>query len=83
MVLGIAPALVDRWAGGAARALDPAVEPVHLALWHGLNLPLALSAVALAGGAALFAARRRLAPVLAAGGRLPSGPRSTARCCGA
>ncbi|HET8620882.1 MAG TPA: hydrogen gas-evolving membrane-bound hydrogenase subunit E, partial [Acidimicrobiales bacterium] len=73
VVLGIAPALVDRWAGGAARALDPTVEPVHLALWHGLNLPLALSAVVLAGGAALFAGRRRLAPVLAAGGRLPSG----------
>ena len=73
LVLGIAPALVDRWAGGAARALDPGVEPVHLALWHGLNLPLALSAVALAGGAALFAAHDRLAPVLAAGGRLPSG----------
>jgi multicomponent Na+:H+ antiporter subunit A len=73
LVLGVAPALVDRWAGGAARALDPAVEPVHLALWHGFNLPLALSAVALAGGAALFAARRRLVPVLAAGGRLPSG----------
>jgi multicomponent Na+:H+ antiporter subunit A len=73
LVLGVAPALVDRWAGGAARALDPAVAPVHLALWHGINLPLALSAVALAGGAALFAARRRVAPVLAAGGRLPSG----------
>ena len=70
MVLGIAPALVDRWAGGAAQGPRPAVEPVHLALWHGLNLPLALSGVALAGGAALFAARRRLAPVLAAGGRL-------------
>ena len=70
VVLGIAPALVDRWAGGAARALDPAVEPVHLALWHGLNLPLA----PVGGGA-----RRRRRPVrrpaaagagLAAGGRL-------------
>ena len=56
--------------GRRRRGPRPAVEPVHLALWHGLNLPLALSAVALAGGAALFAARRRLAPVLAAGGRL-------------
>ncbi len=73
VVLGVAPALVDRWAGGAARALDPAVEPVHLALWHGVNLPLAASALALAGGAALFAARRPLRPVLAWGGRLPSG----------
>jgi multicomponent Na+:H+ antiporter subunit A len=73
VVLGVAPAAVDRWAGGAARALDPAVEPVHLALWHGFNLPLALSAVALAGGLALFLARARVARVLAWGGRLPSG----------
>ena len=73
VVLGIAPAVVDRWAGGAARALDPAVGPVHLALWHGVNLPLALSALALAGGLALFLGRARIAPVLAWGGRLPSG----------
>jgi len=73
VVLGIAPAVVDRWAGGAARALDPAVGPVHLALWHGVNLPLALSALALAGGLALFLGRDRIAPVLAWGGRLPSG----------
>ncbi len=73
VVLGVAPAVVDRWAGGAARALDAAVEPVHLALWHGVNLPLALSALALGGGLALFLGRERIAPVLAAGGRLPSG----------
>ena len=73
VVLGIAPAVVDRWAGGAARALDPAVGPVRLALWHGVNLPLALSALALAGGLALFLGRARIAPVLAWGGRLPSG----------
>ncbi|HEY7070489.1 MAG TPA: hydrogen gas-evolving membrane-bound hydrogenase subunit E, partial [Acidimicrobiales bacterium] len=73
VVLGIAPAAVDRWAGGAARALDPAVEPVHLALWHGVNLPLALSALALTGGLVLFLARARVARVLAWGSRLPSG----------
>src|SRR5262245_7909226 len=73
VVLGIAPAVVDRWAGGAARALDPAVEPVHLALWHGVNLPLALSGLALSGGLALFLGRARIAPVLAWGSRLPSG----------
>jgi multicomponent Na+:H+ antiporter subunit A len=73
LVLGLAPGLTDRWAGGAARALDPAVEPVHLALWHGVNLPLALSAVALAGGVALFAGRARVAAVLARGRRIPTG----------
>ncbi|WP_332814486.1 monovalent cation/H+ antiporter subunit A [Ramlibacter sp.] len=31
----------------------------HLALWHGLNLPLAMSAVALLGGVSLYAALQR------------------------
>ncbi|HEX6439069.1 MAG TPA: putative monovalent cation/H+ antiporter subunit A [Candidatus Binatia bacterium] len=37
-------------------------EPVsfHLALWHGLNLPLGLSALSLLCGAALYAGRRRV-----------------------
>jgi multicomponent Na+:H+ antiporter subunit A len=73
VVLGVAPAVVDRWAGGAARALDASIEPVHLALWHGVNLPLALSALALAGGLALFLGRAKIAPVLEWGSRVPSG----------
>jgi multicomponent Na+:H+ antiporter subunit A len=75
LLLGVAPGLTDRWAGGAARALDPSVEPVHLALWHGVNLPLVLSAVALAGGVVLFAGRGAVDRVLAVGGRLPEGGR--------
>src|SRR5262245_16650506 len=75
IVLGVAPALTDRWAGGAARALDPAVGTVHLAIWHGVNLALVLSAVALTGGVLLYLGRRTIAPVLAAGARLPPGGR--------
>ncbi|BBX18957.1 Na+/H+ antiporter subunit A [Mycolicibacterium duvalii] len=42
---------------------DPAgyvAKDYHLALWHGFNLPLLLSAVVLAGGAAMYFSRRTL-----------------------
>src|SRR5690606_15830554 len=32
----------------------------HVAVWHGFNLPLVMSLVALAGGALLFVRRHRL-----------------------
>lgn len=47
--------LVDPLASAAAVALDPAAGKLHLALWHGLGLPLLLSAVALGTGLALVA----------------------------
>ncbi len=67
LLIGIVPAVADRLTDEAAEALDPTVETVHLALWHGLNVPLLLSVVALAGGVALYLARRAVEPVLAAG----------------
>ena len=39
--------------GAAAQSLDGDSHGVHLAVWHGVNLALVLSAVALAAGAAL------------------------------
>ncbi len=66
LVAGLAPSAVDAAATGvAATAADraglgegvPAAEGYHLALWHGFGLPLLASALALAGGAALFLAR--------------------------
>ncbi|RCV54792.1 Na+/H+ antiporter subunit A [Marinitenerispora sediminis] len=42
-----------RWTGGA--------EAQHLALWHGVGLPLALSALCVAGGLVLFGLRERVA----------------------
>ncbi|MEW6694236.1 MAG: monovalent cation/H+ antiporter subunit A [Pseudomonadota bacterium] len=48
----------------AARAMtQQALPPYHLALWHGVNLPLGMSVLALLGGVALYAR-------LAAGRRL-------------
>ncbi|MFI7435012.1 Na+/H+ antiporter subunit A [Micromonospora haikouensis] len=66
-VAGLAAGLL---AGPAGALLRPYAElfgpvPEHLALWHGPTLALGLSALALAGGAALFALRGPLAPALA------------------
>ncbi len=72
VVLGLVPALADGIISAAGESLTAAADPVHLAVWHGWNLPLLLSVVVLAGGAALFAARGPVAAVLARGARLPS-----------
>jgi multicomponent Na+:H+ antiporter subunit A len=50
--LWIVPA--DRIVAAASRALDAGTEELYLKLWHGVNLPLVLSLLALAGGVALF-----------------------------
>jgi multicomponent Na+:H+ antiporter subunit A len=60
-VLGIATPIVDADAASYADAL-PGDPSYHLALWHG-GLPLLFSAIAVAGGLALHAARARLAPL--------------------
>ena len=56
LVVGIAPALtvgavLDLAAGSV---LGAAMPEYSLAVWHGLSLPLLMSAIALAGGAALY-----------------------------
>jgi multicomponent Na+:H+ antiporter subunit A len=73
LVLGVAPGLADRLVGAAAEALVPGSSPPHLALWHGFNLALGLSGLALATGVVLFVGRRRVARVLATGHRVPTG----------
>ena len=73
VVLGIAPSLADRLATAAVRSLDATAEAVHLALWHGLNAPLLLSALTVAGGCVLAVASRRTQQVLATGRGLPKG----------
>jgi multicomponent Na+:H+ antiporter subunit A len=58
LVLGVANPFVDADAQSYAAAYPAGPEPgYHLALWHGLGLPLLLSAVALLGGYALHRAR--------------------------
>ncbi|MGQ7244108.1 monovalent cation/H+ antiporter subunit A [Salinicola sp. V024] len=62
VIIGLMPALtVTGLLDAAAQAtiLSPRPE-LHLAIWHGFNLPLLMSAVALAGGAGLYAVRRNL-----------------------
>ncbi|WP_110668710.1 monovalent cation/H+ antiporter subunit A [Salinicola halophilus] len=62
IVIGLLPALsVTGLLEAAAQAtlLSPRPE-LHLAIWHGFNLPLLMSAVALAGGAGLYCVRRKL-----------------------
>ncbi|MBB5078283.1 Na+/H+ antiporter subunit A [Nonomuraea endophytica] len=64
-VLGLATAFTASWYGAAMTpytATYPDHGPeVHLALWSGALTPLALSAVALAGGIALFLIREPVA----------------------
>src|SRR5690606_4918298 len=73
VLFGVVPGLLDRLMTAAGESLTPDAEHAHLVVWHGWNLPLLLSAVVLAGGAALFAARRLVGPVPAVGPRVPGG----------
>ncbi|HEX6165912.1 MAG TPA: hydrogen gas-evolving membrane-bound hydrogenase subunit E [Acidimicrobiales bacterium] len=73
LLFGAVPALIDGVISAAGESLTAAAEPVHLAVWHGWNLPLLLSALVLGGGAALFVARQPVDRVLALGRRVPSG----------
>ncbi|MCU6479624.1 Na+/H+ antiporter subunit A [Arthrobacter sp. A2-55] len=57
---GAYPQLAERWIAPYSApfpANDP--HPQHLLLWHGVTLPLVLSAVVVGGGLALFLLRRR------------------------
>ncbi len=71
VALGVVPRLADGVVTAAGRSLNVASEAVELTVWHGFNLPLLLSGVAVAAGSILFALRRPLAPILAGGARIP------------
>lgn len=60
LAFGLFPHFVESWIKPYS-ALFPAYshEGMHLSLWHGFTLPLALSAVVVAGGLALFFMRAR------------------------
>jgi len=66
LALGLVPPVVDAVAGSYAAPLPG--PDYHLALWHGLGLPLLLSAVALALGYGLHRARSTVGRL---SGRLP------------
>ncbi|GAA2854902.1 Na+/H+ antiporter subunit A [Pseudonocardia halophobica] len=66
LVLGSVPPLVNALAQPYAEAYpatDATEADYHLALWHGLSLPLLFSVVALAGGLALHVGRDRITGV--------------------
>jgi multicomponent Na+:H+ antiporter subunit A len=61
LALGLVPSLEDSFASASMQSLRGAYPDAHLALWHGWNLELALSAIAVGGGIALFVLTRRVA----------------------
>ena len=66
VAFGLMPHLAESWLlQPAAGAVQPGAES-HLALWHGFNLPLLLSALSLTAALLLFFAWPRWQPALAA-----------------
>ena len=73
LVLGLVPSVLDPLATASLSVFGSEAESVHLALWHGFGLPVALSALALVGGTAIAVALPKLDRWMALGGRIPSG----------
>jgi multicomponent Na+:H+ antiporter subunit A len=73
LVFGVVPGMGEDLLSAAVPAFGFPAEAVDLALWHGFNAALVLSAVTLAGAAALAAADRVVQPVLASRTALPTG----------
>ena len=71
LAVGIVPALTVApvLQAGAQAILGPALPDYSLSIWHGFNLPLAMSAVGVAGGIALYFGLRRLTDLYAARNR--------------
>ena len=78
LLFGAVPWLVDRGLVAPGVAALGEAESFELALWHGINIPLALSGVTLASGVALYRYRSRVRTLLQAlAARLPwSGDRA-------
>ncbi|RCW43727.1 multicomponent Na+:H+ antiporter subunit A [Halopolyspora algeriensis] len=67
VVLGVVYPAVDELSAAYAAVFEAGTDPYHLALWHGLNLALLCSLIALAGGLVVHAART---PITRVRGRL-------------
>ncbi|MGC0251477.1 DUF4040 family protein [Pseudactinotalea sp. Z1748] len=66
LVLGVAPFLLDTLVATAAGAAAGTGIEVDLALWHGLNVALVLSAIAVGFGAVAIRARGRIDVIMRA-----------------
>lgn len=73
LVLGVAPGIASRLVTRSVQGIDPSAPTTHLAVWHGWELALALSALTFAGGVVLAFSNRRAQQVLAAGSGVLSG----------
>ncbi|ODT11120.1 MAG: cation:proton antiporter [Microbacterium sp. SCN 70-18] len=60
LVLGVLPFLLDDLVAGAATSAVGAPVDAYLELWHGFNLPLAVSAAVIALGTAMVVGRARV-----------------------
>jgi multicomponent Na+:H+ antiporter subunit A len=60
VLLGLVPFVADPLVQAYAASYADEPEPYHLALWHGVNAALLLSAATLGGAALLFAGRERV-----------------------
>ncbi|CAN3127532.1 Multiple resistance and pH homeostasis protein A [Mycobacterium sp. smrl_JER01] len=65
LVFGVAPFTLDALISASASASAGTAVPAYLELWHGFNLPLAISATVIGLGVALILARRRVDQLLA------------------
>ncbi|ART80429.1 putative monovalent cation/H+ antiporter subunit A [Oceanisphaera avium] len=56
LIFGLVPSLISPLLQAATQVIsgEPPAQTLHLALWHGFNLPLLLSAIALGSGALLY-----------------------------
>ncbi len=61
LALGLGASLVDGWLSGYAAQFPAGDHPYHLALWHGFEPALAISAATILVGALLFVGRARMA----------------------
>ncbi len=73
VVLGLGAKSLDSLAGVAGIELGLGRSALHLAPWHGFDLPLLLSMSTLAAGLGMAAGRRRIQPILARGAVVPTG----------
>ena len=71
--LGVAPGIAGRLAAASITGYRDAAAAIQLSPWHGFGVPLALSVLTLAGGAAVALGDRWVQPLLAWGSRFPSG----------
>lgn len=76
VVLGLAPMLLDTVATDAMTTVSSASADVHLALWHGVNAPLLVSASVILAGGLLIWQRRAVEEALVPRGMKISGLRA-------